>query len=160
MKQLSKKQKRVFILLFLLYLAVLFYVTCFGERMGNSAENLPRYNLRPFREIERFWRKRHIVGMWRMFLNIFGNVILFLPLGMFLCAVPKKTNLLICIVISAFTSLLIETLQFCFNLGCFDVDDLILNTAGGALGYILYAIFRCIARWIRLGSRSAVGNQK
>lgn len=160
MKQLSKRQKRIFILLFLLYLALVVYLTCFGERMENVSDGSPRYNLRPFHEIKRFWNNRHIVGTRGMFLNIFGNVLLFMPLGAFLCAVPKKTNILICFVISAFSSLLIETLQFCFNLGCFDVDDLILNTTGGLLGYILYWIFRAIVRWIRFESRTRVGNQK
>ncbi|MBR6365119.1 MAG: VanZ family protein [Lachnospiraceae bacterium] len=160
MKQLSKKQKRIYILLFLLYLALVVYLTCFGERMANAAERVPRYNLHPFHEIQRFWKHRDIIGFRGMFYNIFGNVLLFMPLGAFLCAVPKKTNILICFVISAFSSLLIETLQFCFDLGCFDVDDLILNTTGGLLGYILYWIFRAIVRWIRFESRTKVGNQK
>ncbi len=160
MKQLSKKQKRIFILLFLLYLGLVVYLTCFGERMANASDGSPRYNLKPFKEILRFWNNRHIVGNRSMFLNIFGNVLLFVPLGAFLCAVPKKTNIFICFLISALFSLFIETLQFCFNLGSFDVDDLILNTAGGLLGYILYWIFRSIVRWIRFESRTKSGNHK
>ncbi len=160
MKQLSKKQKRIFILLFLLYLALVVYLTCFGERMANASADSPRYNLKPFKEILRFWNNRHIVGNRRMFLNIFGNVLLFMPLGAFLCAVPKKTNIFICVMISALFSLLIETLQFCFNLGSFDVDDLILNTAGGLLGYILYWIFRAFMHWVRFESRTKTGNHK
>ena len=160
MKQLSKKQKRIFILLFLLYLLLVVYVTCFGERMDNASDSLPRYNLKPFQEIRRFWNRRHIVGTRSMVLNIFGNVIMFMPLGAFVCAVPKKANFIICFFISAFFSLLIETIQFCFKLGSFDVDDLILNTAGGLLGYLLYAIFRGIVRLIRFKSRSEVAGRK
>ena len=160
MTQLSKKKKRIVILLFLLYLLGLFYVTCFGQRMENITDGSPRYNLKPFQEILRFWNHRDIVGNRRMFLNIFGNILIFVPLGAFICAVPKKTNIIVCFFLSAFTSLLIETLQFCFKLGCFDVDDLILNTAGGLLGYILYAMVRGIVRRIRFESRSAVAKGK
>ena len=146
MRQLTKKQRRILILLLFLYLALVFYVTCFGVRMENVSDGSPRYNLKPFKEILRFWNRRNIVGTRSMLLNIFGNVVMFMPLGMFVCAVPKKANILICIIISAFFSLLIETIQFCFQLGCFDVDDLILNTTGGVLGYILFAIFRGLVR--------------
>lgn len=34
-------------------------------------------------------------------------------------------------------SLLVETLQLVFRVGCFDVDDMILNTLGGIVGYLL-----------------------
>ena len=33
-------------------------------------------------------------------------------------------------------SLLVELLQLVFKVGSFDVDDLLLNTIGGLLGYI------------------------
>ncbi len=160
MKQISKKQRRLLILLLFLYLAAVFYVTCFGVRMETVADGSPRYNLRPFREIRRFWNHRGVVGIRNMLLNIFGNVVMFMPLGAFVCAVPKKANIIICFFISAFSSLLIETIQFCFKLGCFDVDDLILNTAGGLLGYLLYAIFRGIVRLVRYKSREKAANQK
>lgn len=160
MNRLSKKKRRIFILLFLLYLALLFYVTCFGQRMENVSEGSPRYNLEPFKEILRYWNKRHILGTRIMFLNIFGNILMFMPLGAFVCAVPKRTNIIVCFFISAFTSLLIETLQFCFKLGSFDVDDLILNTVGGLLGYILYAIVRGIVGYIRFKSRADVAAAK
>ncbi|HBG13540.1 MAG TPA: VanZ family protein, partial [Clostridium sp.] len=31
-------------------------------------------------------------------------------------------------------------IQLIFKVGCFDVDDMILNTLGGILGYIMYKI--------------------
>ncbi|MEI9808853.1 MAG: VanZ family protein [Bacteroidota bacterium] len=37
-------------------------------------------------------------------------------------------------------SLLFETTQLVAGIGVFDVDDLILNTAGGIIGFILYAV--------------------
>ena len=37
-------------------------------------------------------------------------------------------------------SLLFESFQLVTGVGIFDVDDLLLNTTGGIIGYILYAI--------------------
>lgn len=37
-------------------------------------------------------------------------------------------------------SLTVETIQLVCKVGCFDVDDLLLNTIGSALGYVLFLI--------------------
>ena len=37
-------------------------------------------------------------------------------------------------------SLLVETIQLVSKVGSFDVDDLLLNTTGGILGFLLYKI--------------------
>ena len=37
-------------------------------------------------------------------------------------------------------SLLVETVQLITKVGCFDVDDLFLNTVGVMLGYLCYYI--------------------
>ena len=37
-------------------------------------------------------------------------------------------------------SLLVETVQLIAKVGCFDVDDIFLNTIGGMLGYLVYAL--------------------
>jgi len=34
----------------------------------------------------------------------------------------------------------VEVIQLITKVGCFDVDDMILNTAGAALGYLLFFI--------------------
>ena len=38
------------------------------------------------------------------------------------------------------TSLLIECTQYVFRVGSFDVDDILLNTLGAALGFICWLI--------------------
>ena len=43
---------------------------------------------------------------------------------------------------------MIESIQYIMRLGRFDVDDIIMNTAGGIAGYIIYAI------WNRIHSTS------
>ena len=44
-------------------------------------------------------------------------------------------------------SLVVETIQLIFKIGCFDVDDLFLNTLGGLFGVLLYFVFqKCMKR--------------
>jgi len=44
-------------------------------------------------------------------------------------------------------SLLVESIQLVFKVGSFDVDDMLLNTFGGVIGYIVFAICNMIRRW-------------
>lgn len=41
-------------------------------------------------------------------------------------------------------SCIVEVIQLTTNVGSFDVDDIILNTVGVVLGYIVFALFRII----------------
>jgi glycopeptide antibiotics resistance protein len=75
--------------------------------------------------------------------NIAGNLMLFIPMGIFLPLLFKNINSLkkvmaICIC----CSLLIEMIQyFSRSFGTFrtaDIDDVILNTASGVLGWLIY----------------------
>ena len=57
----------------------------------------------------------------------------------------KNAGFLRILLMSLFISLLIEFLQLYYHVGIFDVDDMLLNTCGGVLGYALYTLKRvCI----------------
>lgn len=72
-------------------------------------------------------------------INILGNIIAFMPMGFFIPIIfNKKRSLLKLVLFSAGISLFIELLQFRFSVGSFDIDDIILNTFGGALGFYLF----------------------
>jgi glycopeptide antibiotics resistance protein len=69
--------------------------------------------------------------------NLVGNVIGFVPLGFILPLLSKRFLSLKAVIAAAFSlSLTYEIVQLLFGLGSFDVDDLILNTLGGILGYM------------------------
>jgi len=69
--------------------------------------------------------------------NLAGNVIGFMPFGFILPLLAKKFQKISAVTFSTFClSLTFELLQLVFEFGSFDVDDLILNTAGGILGYL------------------------
>ena len=106
-----------------------------------------RYNLMPFVEIRRFWKYRDQLGNFAVFSNIFGNVIGFLPWGFILPIIFRRMDRVFLIFLSGFLlSLTVEVNQLISKVGCFDVDDLILNTLGAVLGYVFFVICDHIRR--------------
>ena len=76
----SGKRYAAFVLL-LLYLGLLTYFTMFSEALGRTDGGDYRYNLVLFREISRYVKYREQIGWYGFFLNTFGNVLAFMPLG-------------------------------------------------------------------------------
>ncbi|MCG2618145.1 VanZ family protein [Terrimonas sp. NA20] len=75
------------------------------------------------------------------FMNIGGNILGFVPLGFLLPLVFFRRGRLVLTVGTIFLiSFLFESVQRYTGLGVFDVDDLLLNTVGGLLGYIFYLL--------------------
>ena len=128
--------------LFIAYLALLVYFMFFAESFGRDPQQRDyAYNLELFKEIKRFYHYRHQLGMEAFLLNIVGNVVGFLPCGFFLPIVSRRGRKWYNAILLSFgLSLCIETTQLIFKVGSFDVDDLLLNTLGGALGYVVYRI--------------------
>ena len=82
--------------------------------------------------------------------NVVGNMAMFIPSGIVLPIVYKKLDCIWKVVaVGALISLCIEILQLPFSSRATDVDDLILNTLGVAVGYGIYAAFRCIKQHIQ-----------
>lgn len=136
----GKKERIISIIIFVIYIIALCYFLFFAESMGRTTRGDEyHYNLQPFFEIKRIWRSSHILGMKYVILNFAGNVIAFIPFGYLLPKMVKKKPRLFHTVLFSFEfSLLVELTQLISRTGSFDVDDLILNTFGGLIGYILY----------------------
>ena len=128
-------------LLFAAYLVVLLYFTIFSESLGRTdANDEIRYNLVLFTEIKRFWIYREQLGLWACFMNIAGNIIAFIPCGYLIPTMFQSRRNFADAVCTGFTvSFIIECTQIVFRVGSFDVDDLLLNTIGAALGYVIWA---------------------
>ena len=69
--------------------------------------------------------------------NLLGNIVIFIPFGAFILLLSKNKGMsFICVLACSLgLSLCMECLQVVFSIGSFDVDDLVLNTSGGMLGY-------------------------
>lgn len=79
--------------------------------------------------------------------NLLGNILAFLPLGFLLPFLKEKGNKLVGVLLSAFIlSLAFELIQFLFNIGSLDIDDLILNVSGALIGYLAYLVCLKILR--------------
>ena len=102
------------------------------------------YNLTPLKEIKRFmryiWDNDALGSAAR--LNIFGNIIAFIPFGIYLPYTSESKLGFISTFLYTFSlSLTIELVQLITKVGSCDVDDIILNTLGGVIGYILWYIY-------------------
>ncbi len=103
-----------------------------------------RVNLIPFASIRRLLR----LPFSGIFTNIFGNVGLLVPVSLlFPLAFPNvKRKHLASFLSGAALSLSVELLQLYFMCGAFDVDDLILNSVGAAIGASLYALLQAACK--------------
>lgn len=139
----KNRHRKLGFCLFVLYLVLLTYFLFFAEEMGRNPQVRAEYsyNLVLFKEIKRFLVYRELLGYRAVFLNIFGNLIAFMPFGFFLPVIWKKMEHWYTTTLLSFTfSLAIETTQLICRVGSFDVDDLLLNTIGGLCGYLVFCL--------------------
>lgn len=73
--------------------------------------------------------------------NIVGNILLFMPLGFSIPLRFKVNKFWKVILLGFFISFLVEVIQLFTSIRSFDVDDLILNTLGAVIGFVLYRLF-------------------
>ncbi|WP_214628430.1 VanZ family protein [Paenibacillus agaridevorans] len=99
----------------------------------------PHPNLTPFQSILLYANGYQNYNFDTWFFNLFGNVLLFVPLGFLLPILfAKARRFSTTIFWTMLASLTIELTQLGTRLGSFDVDDLILNVLGGAIGYAVW----------------------
>lgn len=118
--------KELLMLCFIIYILLLYYIVTFQD--NNYGTN----NFVPFREIFRYDVNS------RLFLkNVIGNVLLFVPFGIFVTYYVKNDKVYQTLFLSILVSCSIEFAQSVIGRTA-DIDDVILNTIGGILGYIIF----------------------
>jgi glycopeptide antibiotics resistance protein len=138
---------------------LLIYFLFFSEEYGRTVKYTDyQYNLTLFRELSRYIKYRDVVGIDYFLINVVGNVVVFMPFGFFVHSLNKKKctgifGFLSITAVGFLFSLAVETVQLVTKVGCFDVDDLLLNTIGVALGVICYYICRWIMAKRKKGKR-------
>ena len=135
----TKRQKLGWVL-FLMYLCLLAYFMFFSESFGRTdTDRGYAYNLVPLKEITRYFRYYRTLGMPLFLINIVGNMVAFMPFGFFLPIISRRSRKWYNTVsFGLIFSLILETLQLIFKVGSFDVDDMLLNTVGAGLGFLVY----------------------
>lgn len=126
--------KEVFSLLFIIYILILFYIVTFQDN------NYGFSNLIPFKEIFRYE-----FGTRLFYKNIVGNILLFLPFGLFISSYINTKKVFPILILTLVSSLSIELTQRAIG-RVFDIDDIILNIIGGLLGYYIYKFLNSIRR--------------
>ncbi len=125
--------KELLMLAFIIYILLLYYIVTFQDN------NYGTDNFVPFREIFRYK-----VTSPLFIKNVLGNILLFVPFGMFISNFIKSKSFLPTIFITLATSCSIEFAQSMIGRTA-DVDDVILNVTGGVIGYLLYKLIEKIS---------------
>ena len=99
-----------------------------------------RVNLIPFSSmgsmLRALWYNPYPSVLWTVVYNIGGNIIMFVPLGFFLCALfPKYGRFWRCMGTVAVIMTVVELCQLFTLRGFCEVDDLMLNLLGAAIGF-------------------------
>ena len=133
---------------------IIMHVTC---SPGTKKKGI---NVIPFKENKVFIRAffsntsmtRHEIPLW-VFLNLFGNVGLFIPFGFFLagflCQSSSRSPYVIAILSGCMLSFFIEFLQLFMPTRATDIDDIMLNTVGTCLGVMLFHIFKKLSTFYK-----------
>lgn len=110
---------------FVLYFFLLTWIIVFKFRLDiTTLRYLRSINLIPFKENE--------------LKEIFINIFLFIPYGMYLRELSSKKSLTVAMVV--LTSFLFELLQYILHIGISDITDIMMNTLGGIIGILFISI--------------------
>mgnify|MGYP001624004557 FL=1 len=114
-------------LLFIIYILLLY------ELLTRAELNTVRgYNLVPFSEMFRYE-----IGSTSFYLNVVGNIVIFIPFGYLISTYIKPKRILSILIVSVISSATVEFVQLCIGRS-FDVDDIILNSLGAIIGFLIY----------------------
>lgn len=132
-------------LAFLLYVAAMIWLL-FGQRWGTDnhlEKTAAAINLTPFATVKLYIRvltqSKDRDLLIHAFVNLAGNVVMFIPLGFYVPYLMEKVrNFFKAMFLLLILILTVECVQYFTYLGSCDIDDVILNMAGVIIGYIVW----------------------
>lgn len=124
-----KKSSIFFILILFAYIFFILYITLLSRRPFEGLHL----------KLDLFWSYKVLKEQWK---QIIENILLFIPLGVFLSLVFKRKWFVF--IIGFLFSCLIEFLQFKLKLGLCELDDILHNSLGLVFGIIFVYIFNKI----------------
>ena len=131
----NNRQRNLTRILFAIYFLILVWILLF--KMSFSLDELYKsrsINLIPF--------MGSVVVNGRIYINeIIDNILVFIPIGIYICMLKEDWSILRKISVGFFISLGIEVLQFILAIGATDITDLIGNTLGGIIGIGVFYLF-------------------
>lgn len=127
-------------LFFVMYLMLLFYFLFLNPWWNRNSIQV-KINLTPFSTIKEYIADFDSIMENKPILNLLGNFICLMPLAFFLKYIFKKqNNIFIFLITLLLCSFGIEIMQYITNSGSFDIDDIMLNSSGALLFYLILKI--------------------
>lgn len=146
------QKRKLWKLLFAIYILVVIKVIIFkypyeelaaitaSWRKGVILEGLGTANFTPFKTIKMYIDYAYKLNSVE---NLAGNVLVFVPFGFLFPLVAEEGEHFFVMLLNAFVFVLgIEVFQLFSAFGAFDVDDILLNCLGAALGVVVYRVGR------------------
>ncbi|AZA58557.1 VanZ family protein [Chryseobacterium shandongense] len=128
--------KKSYKVVILPYTILLLYLMFFGMGRKQSEDNLltiePVFSTINFIKGSISWKDIIII--------VGGNIIMFIPFGFLGWIFPKLNDLKTLLITFVSAIIIIEALQYFSRLGIFEVDDVLLNTFGVFLGFLMKKI--------------------
>ncbi|WP_096271048.1 VanZ family protein [Paucisalibacillus globulus] len=143
MKIKNNKLREITFILLIAYGESLLYLTLFPT--SSVVPNHVSINLIPFKTINLYIN--HHQDFTLQVINLLGNVVVFIPIGIFVLLLLNRVTFFKVSFIGLGSTLFIEVMQLLLSINgvisrSFDVDDLILNTAGVIIGYAIGTLGR------------------
>ena len=129
-----KKIYRIFILPYTIFLLYLMFLG-FGREQHEA--NIVR--LLPF--VSTVFFVQNTTSWESIIINLFGNIIMFIPFGFLGWLNAKYFSFKKLIVDFLSALIIVEALQYLTRLGVFDIDDLALNSLGVWIGFQMRKLF-------------------
>lgn len=135
-------KRKILVGLFVVYITLAFSVTLFPIPFQETFSSGYSHNFIPLNSIISSIK----AGLKPVLTSVAGNIIITMPFGFLITMMRKNKCFLPTFIFIISFSLLIELLQFVIGIMIgywyrnIDVDDLILNTVGGVLGWGIYKI--------------------
>lgn len=134
MKMKSEKQNTLTIVLFVVYILLLTAIIIFKLPFYSEiTDGIRVINLIPF---QGSFDENGVI----IFREIIDNILLFIPLGIYICMLKDEWSFMKKALPVIGLSLTFEIIQFTFAIGITDVTDIIDNTLGGIIGIGIYAL--------------------
>ena len=136
----DNRQRNLTKILFIIYIVILVWILLF--KMSFSIDELYKS-----RSIKLIPFMGSVVVNGKVYISeIIDNILVFIPVGIYVCMLKEDWPILKKISVGFFISLGIEVLQFILAIGATDITDIIGNTLGGIIGilvfYLLSKVFK------------------
>ncbi|TAE47957.1 MAG: VanZ family protein [Bacteroidetes bacterium] len=126
----SPLTKRITLVLFVMYAIALIWILLLKLGVQFSYMETRSVNVIPFREAFLFNGRID-------YSEIIMNVVVFVPLGIYAGMLFRRWAFWKNLLFFFLTSCMVEVIQWLLKIGAFDVTDMITNTSGGILGFVI-----------------------